>query len=156
MHLQDFSTLFDNRKHLLFNLLLNMRVNFLLLIHNWLSWVTYIQKVARFIIGRNDPFNKILQIIIIEAIKQQIPEIVLWRPSRQYLRRKSRDKKRQVNSPVCALCCQFLWIVHFSLPLRCSPMFICPVSCVRYVASFSGLSISRMSVEMILSTKYYK
>jgi hypothetical protein len=47
----DFSTLFDNRKHLLFNLLLNMLVNFLLLIHNLLSWVTYIQKVARFITG---------------------------------------------------------------------------------------------------------
>jgi hypothetical protein len=49
MDLQDFSTLFDNRKHLLFNLLLNMLVNFLLLIHNLLSWVTYIQNVARFI-----------------------------------------------------------------------------------------------------------
>ena len=48
MDLQDFSTLFDNRKHLLFNLLLNMLVNFLLLI---LSWVTYILKVARFITG---------------------------------------------------------------------------------------------------------
>jgi hypothetical protein len=32
-----------------FHLLLNMLVNFLLLIHNLLSWVTYIQKVARFI-----------------------------------------------------------------------------------------------------------
>ena len=35
-----------------------------------------------------------------EATKQQIPEAVLWHPSRQYLRRKSRDKKRQVNSLV--------------------------------------------------------
>jgi hypothetical protein len=48
-------------------------------------------------VRRNDPFNKILQITIIEAIKQQIPEAVLWRPSCQYLRRKSRDKKRQVE-----------------------------------------------------------
>ena len=28
-------------------------------------------------VRRNDPFNKILQIIIIEAIKQHIPEAVL-------------------------------------------------------------------------------
>ena len=28
-------------------------------------------------VRRNDPFNKILQITIIEAIKQQIPEAVL-------------------------------------------------------------------------------
>ena len=38
-------------------------------------------------------------------------------------------------------CCQFLWIVPFSLPLRCSLTFTCPVSCVLYVASFSGLSL---------------
>jgi hypothetical protein len=49
----------------------------------------YVPKVRR-----NNPFNKILQITIIEATKQQIPEAVLWHPSRQYLRRKSRDKKR--------------------------------------------------------------
>jgi hypothetical protein len=36
---------------------------------------------------------------------------------------------------------QFLWIVYFWLPLRYSLTFICPVSCVSYVASFSGLSI---------------
>ena len=30
---------------------------------------------------------------------------------------------------------------HFFLPLRYSLTFICPVSCVPYVASFSGLSI---------------
>ena len=42
---------------------------------------------------------------------------------------------------LCTLCCQFLWIVHFWLPLRYSLTFICPVSCVPYVASFSGLSI---------------
>ena len=40
----------------------------------------------------------------------------------------------------CTLCYQFLWIVLF-LPLRYSLTFICPVSCVPYVASFSGLSI---------------
>ena len=64
---------------------------------------------------------------------------------------------------LCTLCCQFLWIVHFLLrlfvlclvysmlsvsldcpfviALRYSLTFICPVSCVPYVASFSGLSI---------------
>ena len=40
----------------------------------------------------------------------------------------------------CALFCQFLWIVFFSLHLRYSLTCICPVSCVPYVASFSGLS----------------
>ena len=39
------------------------------------------------------------------------------------------------------LCCQFLWIVHFLLPLRYSLKLICLVSCVPYVVSFSGLSI---------------
>jgi hypothetical protein len=40
---------------------------------------------------------------------------------------------------LCTKCCQFLWIVHSSLPLS----FVClhPVSCVPNVASFSGLSI---------------
>jgi hypothetical protein len=42
---------------------------------------------------------------------------------------------------LCTLCCQFLWIVHYWLPLRCSLTFIYPVSCVPYVASFSGFSI---------------
>ena len=42
---------------------------------------------------------------------------------------------------LCTLCCQFLWIVHFLLPLRCSLTFIYPVSCVLYVVSFSGLYI---------------
>jgi hypothetical protein len=37
------------------------------------------------------------------------------------------------------LCCQFLWIVLFFLPLRYSLTFICPVSCAPYVTSFSGL-----------------
>ncbi len=41
---------------------------------------------------------------------------------------------------LCTLCCQFLWIVLFLLPLRYSLTFICPVSCIPYVASFSGLS----------------
>jgi len=36
------------------------------------------------------------------------------------------------------LCCQFLWIINFWLPLRNSLTFMCPVP---YVASFSGLSI---------------
>ena len=52
---------------------------------------------------------------------------------------------------LCTLCCQFLWIVHFWLPLRLvypmlpvsldCPFFITPSSCVPYVASFSGLSV---------------
>ena len=41
----------------------------------------------------------------------------------------------------CALFCQFLWIVFFSLHLRYSLTCICPLSCVPYVASFSGLFI---------------
>ena len=40
---------------------------------------------------------------------------------------------------LCTLCCQFLWIFHFCLSLRYSLAFICPVSCVPYVTSFSGL-----------------
>ena len=40
---------------------------------------------------------------------------------------------------LCILCCQFLWI-FLLLPLRYSLTCICPVSCVSYVASFSGLS----------------
>ena len=40
---------------------------------------------------------------------------------------------------LCTLCCQFLWIFHFCLSLRYSLTFICPVSCVHYVTSFSGL-----------------
>ena len=42
---------------------------------------------------------------------------------------------------LCTICCQFLWIVHCWLPLRCSLTFSCLVSCVLYVASFSGLFI---------------
>ena len=52
---------------------------------------------------------------------------------------------------LCTLCCQFLWIVRFWLPLRLvypmlpvyldSPFLITPSSCVPYVASFSGLSV---------------
>ena len=43
---------------------------------------------------------------------------------------------------LCILFCQFLWIVVgiLTLPLRYSLTCICPVSCVSYVASFSGLS----------------
>ena len=49
------------------------------------------------------------------------------------------------------LCCQFLWIIRFWLPLRLvypmlpvsldSPFLIIPSSCVPYGASFSGLSV---------------
>ena len=44
---------------------------------------------------------------------------------------------------LCTLCCQFLWIVHFSLPFRYSLTFMCTslIVCVPYFASFSGLSI---------------
>jgi hypothetical protein len=42
---------------------------------------------------------------------------------------------------LCTLCCQFLWIVYFWLPLWYSLTFICPVSCVPYVVRFSGLYI---------------
>ena len=42
---------------------------------------------------------------------------------------------------MCNLCSQFHWIIHLLLPLRYSLTFICPVSCVPYVAGFSGLSI---------------
>jgi hypothetical protein len=41
---------------------------------------------------------------------------------------------------LCTLCCQFLWIVLFLLPLPYSLTCICPVSCEPYVARFSGLS----------------
>ena len=58
---------------------------------------------------------------------------------------------------LCILCCQFLWIVFFSLRLRYSLTCICPVSCVSYVASFSGLSFyitpsvfSNMSLSCVL------
>jgi hypothetical protein len=42
---------------------------------------------------------------------------------------------------LCTLCCQFLCIVYFWLPLWYSLSFICPVSCVHYFTSFSGLYI---------------
>ena len=42
---------------------------------------------------------------------------------------------------LCTLCCQFLWIIHFRLPLQYALTFICPVSCVPYVAGFSGFFI---------------
>ena len=42
---------------------------------------------------------------------------------------------------LCTLCCQVLGIVYFWLPLWYSLTFICLVSCVLYVASFSGMSI---------------
>ena len=39
----------------------------------------------------------------------------------------------------------------FSLPLRYSLTFICPVSCVPYVASFSGLSFSLLPLRYSLT-----
>jgi hypothetical protein len=47
---------------------------------------------------------------------------------------------------ICPVSCvpyiaSFSGLPFFSLPLRYSPTFICPVSCVSYVASFSGLFI---------------
>ena len=90
---------------------------------------------------------------------------------------------------LCTLCCQFLWIVPFycpfgilkhlfvlclvypiwpvsldcpfSLPHRYSLTFICPVPCVPYVASFSGLSFfiapsvfSNIYLSCVLCTLY--
>ena len=45
---------------------------------------------------------------------------------------------------LCTKCCQFLWIVHSSLPLS----FLClhPLSCVPNVVSFSGLSILELRI----------
>ena len=49
---------------------------------------------------------------------------------------------------LCTLCCQFLWIVSFDYPFVLLPVsldclfFITPSSCVPYVTSFSGLSVS--------------
>ena len=42
---------------------------------------------------------------------------------------------------LCTLCFQFLWVVHFWIPIRYFLTFICPVSCVPYAATFSELSI---------------
>jgi hypothetical protein len=60
---------------------------------------------------------------------------------------------------LCALCCQFLWIVRFLLPLRLVyPMLpasldcqflITPSSCVPYVASFSGLSVLILPLRLV-------
>jgi hypothetical protein len=72
---------------------------------------------------------------------------------------KRNNTRRRKTKHLFALCCQFLWIVHFLLPLQYSLTFIClmlPVSLdcpffiaalvfsnmyLHYVASFSGLSI---------------
>jgi hypothetical protein len=49
---------------------------------------------------------------------------------------------------LCTLCCQFFWIVSFDYPFVLLPVsldclfFITPSSCVPYVTSFSGLSVS--------------
>jgi hypothetical protein len=50
---------------------------------------------------------------------------------------------------LCVQCYQFLWLVHSSLSLQYSLTFICPVSCVSNVASFSGLSIFRCSFSFL-------
>ena len=67
----------------LFYLLLNMLVNFLLLLHNLLSWVTYIQKVARFITG-----DTIVSVIISTRQDENCDEAalnkVLFRYSRDF------------------------------------------------------------------------
>ena len=42
---------------------------------------------------------------------------------------------------LCTQCCQFLWNVHSWLPLLYSLAFICSVSYVPNVASFSGMFI---------------
>jgi hypothetical protein len=87
--------------------------------------------------------------------------------------------KIYLSCVLCTLCCQFLWIVlvyspvgilqhlfvmcllypmlpvsldcPFSLPLRYSLTFICPVSCVPYVASFSGLYFSLLPLRYSLT-----
>ena len=60
---------------------------------------------------------------------------------------------------LCTLCCQFLWIVRFWLPLRLvypmlpvsldCPFLITPSSCVPYVASFSGLSCFWLPLRLV-------
>jgi hypothetical protein len=57
---------------------------------------------------------------------------------------------------LCTLCCQFLWIVHFLSPLRYSLTCICPVSCVLYVASFSGLSFFITPSELQINVREYR
>jgi hypothetical protein len=49
---------------------------------------------------------------------------------REYRRGNTKGQSRETGNLDCP----------FSLPLRYSLTFICPVSCVPYVASFSGLS----------------
>ena len=59
---------------------------------------------------------------------------------------------------LCTQCCQFLWIVRFWLPLRLvypmlpvsldCPFLITPSSCVPYVTSFSGLSVSDYPLDL--------
>ena len=53
------------------------------------------------------------------------------------------------------LCCQFLWIVHVLLPCQYSITFICPVSCLLYVASFSGLFMFYCPVSILLCLNIY-
>jgi hypothetical protein len=67
--------------------------------------------------------------------------------------------KMYLSCVLCTLCCQFLRIALLLLPLRYSLTFICPVSCVPYVASFSGLPFfiapsvfSKMYLSCVLCT----
>ena len=52
---------------------------------------------------------------------------------------------------LCTLCCQFFWGVLFLFSLRYSLTFICPVSCVHYVAIFSGVSFFLFSLRYSLA-----
>ena len=65
-------------------------------------------------------------------------------------------------SSSCVLCtqfCQFLWFVHYWLPLRFSLTFIClvclrQVSCVPNVVSFSDLSILACPFDFFYRLEY--
>jgi hypothetical protein len=52
---------------------------------------------------------------------------------------------------LCTLCWQFLWIVFFLLPLWYSLTFICHVSCVPNVASFSRLAFFSLPLRYSLT-----
>jgi hypothetical protein len=77
--------------------------------------------------------------------------------------------RHNLSYVLCILCCQFLWIVLFitpsvmlpvsldclsSLPLRYSLKFICPVSCVPNVASFSLATQSTQDTGQINAVSY--
>jgi hypothetical protein len=74
--------------------------------------------------------------------------VISWRPAFSGGRSRSTQREpptigKQLVSYIitCAVSrVHFVWIVHFRLPHRYSLTFICPLSCVPYVSSFSGLS----------------